>query len=198
MNRHNIPDHEYMATIRLQGREYEYSVRESARAKRQSIVVGWNGHLEIVHPKGKVMTERQVQNLLVKYTDWIVRHVSRMRDHSKTEPLEHRGTPKQIVERSTRNYVETRIQHFSSLYPFREVQIVLRSYRSQWGSCSKKRRIGLHYKLSLLPKELADYVIVHELCHTVHFNHSKTFWALVGELCPDYRVCRRALRQFLL
>lgn len=188
----------HAATIQLRGTEYEYSVRASQRARSQKIVVGWDGRLEIVWPKRMVMTDRRVKQLLHKYADWIERHVAKMKNRTDIEPLEHKGVPRQIVERQTREYILSRITHFSSAYRFRPVEIVLRSYRSQWGSCSKTARIGFHYKLCLLPKPLADYVIVHELCHTVHFNHSRSFWGLVETFCPDYRACRKALGQYLL
>jgi len=62
----------------------------------------------------------------------------------------------------------------------------VRQQKTRWASCSSKRTISLNAKLLFLPAPLVRYVFIHELCHTVHMNHSAQFWALVGEKEPDY------------
>ncbi|NSW85332.1 MAG: M48 family metallopeptidase [Syntrophobacteraceae bacterium] len=69
---------------------------------------------------------------------------------------------------------------------FRKVQI--RSQKSRWGSCSSRGTITLNCKLLFLPPELVRYIMIHELCHTVHMNHSREFWSLVGSLEPRFRL----------
>ncbi|MBW4522512.1 MAG: M48 family metallopeptidase [Scytolyngbya sp. HA4215-MV1] len=69
--------------------------------------------------------------------------------------------------------------------PFTSASV--RGQKTLWGSCSRRKTISLNYKLLFLPDPLVRYVFVHELCHTVHLNHSKDFWYLVGEYEPDYK-----------
>lgn len=71
----------------------------------------------------------------------------------------------------------------------------VRGQKTLWASCSKERNISLNYKLLFLPESLVHYVFVHELCHTIHFNHSAKFWALVQTKDTNYKSCDRELRE---
>ena len=66
-------------------------------------------------------------------------------------------------------------------------RITVRNQRTRWGSCSCRGTISLNWRLIQTPSEVCEYVILHELCHLRHMNHSPQFWALVGEVCPEHR-----------
>jgi len=70
----------------------------------------------------------------------------------------------------------------------------VRAQRSRWGSCTAKKNISVNVKLAFLPWTLTRYVFLHELCHTVHLNHSAAYWKLVESLEPDFAGFDRALR----
>jgi len=74
-------------------------------------------------------------------------------------------------------------------------RLSIRGQRSRWGSCSSQRSISLNFKLLFLPPPLVRHVLIHELCHTVHLNHSQQFWHLVARLDPDHRHLRQELRE---
>ncbi|MFZ4667569.1 MAG: M48 family metallopeptidase [Prochlorotrichaceae cyanobacterium] len=69
----------------------------------------------------------------------------------------------------------------------------IRNQKTLWGSCSRQKNISLNAQLLFLPPELVRYVLIHELCHTVHLDHSSQFWALVAQHEPQYRSLDRAL-----
>jgi len=71
----------------------------------------------------------------------------------------------------------------------------VKGYRRRWGSCDNRGRISLNWRLVLVPESLLDYVIIHELSHLRHFNHSAAFWALVESYCPQWRTARDCLQQ---
>ncbi|MBT5230831.1 MAG: M48 family metallopeptidase [Methylococcales bacterium] len=75
-------------------------------------------------------------------------------------------------------------------------KISVRNQRARWGSCSSKANISLNCKLLFLSPQMMNYVIIHELCHTHHLNHSAKFWALVARFEPNYRALDRALNQY--
>lgn len=59
--------------------------------------------------------------------------------------------------------------------------------QTTWGTCDGRRRLTFNWKLAMAPKEVIDYVVVHEMCHMVHLNHDRSFWRLVGKMVPDYK-----------
>lgn len=71
----------------------------------------------------------------------------------------------------------------------------IRGQKHCWGSCSSEKRISLNYKLLFLPKKVVNYVLLHELCHLKHCNHSKRFWALVAQWEPEYEQLDALSRQ---
>ena len=72
--------------------------------------------------------------------------------------------------------------------------ISVRDYKSRWGSCSSKGAITYNWKIIMAPHYIVDYVVVHELCHLKHLNHSPTYWRSVKTEIPDYDSCRQWLR----
>jgi predicted metal-dependent hydrolase len=79
-------------------------------------------------------------------------------------------------------------------YGFKYGRILVRSQRTRWGSCSRRTTISLNLKLLFIPQDLAQYVLMHELVHTVHLNHSQKFWALLTRYEPDCAKKEKALR----
>ncbi len=66
--------------------------------------------------------------------------------------------------------------------------VSIRNQRSRWGSCSTLKAINLSYKLIYLPVPLLDHIMIHELCHTIHMNHSGKFWRLVAQFDPEWKL----------
>lgn len=75
-------------------------------------------------------------------------------------------------------------------------RITIRGQKTRWGSCSGKGNLNFNWKLLMLPEELMDYVIVHELAHRIEMNHSYRFWEIVETILPDYKGLRRKLKDY--
>ncbi len=76
---------------------------------------------------------------------------------------------------------------------FQDIRI--KDQKSRWGSCSSKRNMNFNWRLLMAPEPVCDYVIIHELCHLVHMNHSADFWHLVESICPAYLQYKKWLRE---
>lgn len=74
-------------------------------------------------------------------------------------------------------------------------KVSVRNFKSRWGSCDKKGQVVFNWNIIKAPHPIADYVVVHELCHLIHPNHSKDFWQVVGRHDPAYAEHRRWLKE---
>jgi predicted metal-dependent hydrolase len=88
-----------------------------------------------------------------------------------------------------------RLLIYSSNYSLVFNEMRLTSAKTRWGSCTSSKNIRLNWKLIMAPIEILDYVVVHELCHTVHPNHSKSFWKVVESIVPDWKAKRKWLHK---
>lgn len=86
------------------------------------------------------------------------------------------------------------VEKYRTSYPFPYNKITIRNQKTRWGSCSKAGNLNFNFRIIFLPPHLADYLVVHELCHLRQFNHSEKFWQLIGQVVPDFMKCRRELK----
>lgn len=100
--------------------------------------------------------------------------------------LEHREYARVLIHE--------RLLHWSTKLSLTHNRVAIRSQTTRWGSCSKKGNLNFNYRIAFLSRELMDYVIVHELCHLRHFNHSSNFWNSVGLVLPEYQRLRAELK----
>lgn len=94
-----------------------------------------------------------------------------------------------------RSLVHKKIAELNAHYGYKVGRVSIRNTKSRWGSCSKQGNLNFNYKVLFLPPHIADYIIVHELCHIKEFNHSMNFWNLVAELVPNHKAIRKELKQ---
>ena len=92
----------------------------------------------------------------------------------------------------------SRLEGLAQKYGFHYSKVSVRNQRTRWGSCSSKKALSLNIKLMLLPGELLDYVLLHELVHTRVHNHSRVFYSELDKLVPNRRELVKRLREFKL
>jgi len=94
------------------------------------------------------------------------------------------------------DHILPRLEAWTKTMNLHPVRVTFRRARSRWGSCSSRNTLSLNTQLMMLPDELIDYIIVHELAHIRYKNHGKDFWALVARYVPQYQEKRRQLRAY--
>ncbi len=93
------------------------------------------------------------------------------------------------------NYIAQKLVISSQRTSISPSSFKVRKYKARWGSCNSHGELSFNYLLKMLPTWVIDYVIIHELCHIEHMNHSTDFWQLVARHCPEYQTAKNWLRK---
>jgi|tagenome__1003787_1003787.scaffolds.fasta_scaffold20874266_2 predicted metal-dependent hydrolase len=181
-------------------------IRVSRRVRRARILVAPRRPVEVVVPPGT--SEAAVERLLQRHGDWIARRRAELEnrpalglDAPGTAWLDGRPVPpppgdrERWYRRQARDRLTASVMEQSArlgLDGWRRIRIG--DPRSRWGSCSARGTLSFSWRLVVAPSWVADYVVVHELCHLRHMNHSQRFWALLREAYPHHAEAQAWLR----
>ena len=109
------------------------------------------------------------------------------------------GDLRPVVERHLRRLatqeLAAKVMHLAAVNGLKVTRVTVRNQKSRWGSCSSTGTISLNWRLIQTPQFVCDYIILHELAHLRHMNHSGKFWREVESLCPDYPQAKKWLRE---
>jgi predicted metal-dependent hydrolase len=172
---------------------FPYEIKRYRRAKVLRIAVKPGGRVVVTMPwRAPLYLARE---FVQKKREWVLAAREKMLG---VEPLARSGSPaeyKQYKAEALRVFT-ARLQEFNQRYGFAYKRVSIRNQKTRWGSCSKTGTLSFSYRLLLVPPEVRDYVLVHELCHVKEMNHSRRFWELVAMTCPDYKQLRAQLQHF--
>lgn len=159
--------------IALDNQEITYTLRKRHRTRRISLAVHTDGSVVVTTPLN--LSELFAERFIREKSNWLISKIAFFKQHrSQKISLDTAGGYAKHKDAARRLAIE-RIEHFNHVYGFTFNRISIRNQKTRWGSCSKKGNMNFNYKIVLLPKNLADYIIVHELCHLQEFNHSRKF-----------------------
>lgn len=173
-----------------EGKRILYEIRTSAQAKRVRIAVPSATRCVVTVPR-RCLISRAV-GCVEANVAWIAAAQEKIR--TRVTPQGDREEYLRMRERA-RAIATERLRYFNAHYGFCYRSVSIRNARTRWGSCSKSGTISFSYKIAILPPELVDYLVVHELCHCEEMNHSERFWRLVEAALPDYKRLRLTLRR---
>lgn len=92
-----------------------------------------------------------------------------------------------FYEKSSKQVTKERTLIYQKILKVNPKSIKIEKSKKRWGSCNTRKEITFNYLIVMLPMELIDYIVVHELCHIHHMNHDRSFWRKVGSIIPDYK-----------
>lgn len=180
-------------TIELKRQSIAYTLRRSSRARVLRLAIASGGAVTVTAPPW--MRQSAVERFIFEKSAWLLRKLAYFRQFPPRMCIKNRRRHFAEHKEKARALVRERLAHFNRFYGLSWGTVSIRNQRSRWGSCSEKRNLNFNYKLALLPPHLADYVIVHELCHLKEQNHSEKFWSLVAHTFPEHRALRKELRR---
>ena len=167
-------------------------VLERKERKTLSIGIQEDGSLMIKAPL--YMKKETIERFLNQKRYWIYKQAKRMEDNRKNQIVYSREQER-VLRQQARIKLTERTDYYKKILGVEYKRIRIADQKTRWGSCSSTGTISYNWHLDLLPDAILDYVVVHELCHLQHMNHSKDFWDLVECILPDYRSRRKLLKE---
>ena len=188
--------------ININGLTIPYTLIKSSRRRSISIQIGTAGQMTVRCPY--FATGKMVERFLYEKQAWICKHYTDMIRKAEEADADDLQSPIRANEdpalvnkhkKYARKIFEARVAYFHQFTRGNFTSITIRDQKTRWGSCSGRGTLSFNWRLILAPPEILDYVVVHELCHLTHMNHSREFWDLVGSVIPDYKVRRKWLKE---
>jgi predicted metal-dependent hydrolase len=165
----------------------------STRAKHLSITIKPGSTIRVTVPtKVSLPTARK---FLQSKIPWVKRNLNKFKILQQNYPQQNLQP---INKKEAKTILTNRINLLAQKYRFPYNRLFIRNQKTRWGSCSAKNNISLNMNLVRLPRKLQDYVILHELVHTKHKNHSKKFWAEIDRYVGDGKRLRKEIKNYRL
>ena len=166
------------------------------RSNRKTIAIEINSKGIVVRAPFK-MKDIEITAFLEKKKSWIDKHLQRVMEHNEAlkdvEPYSieeiHALADKAL------QIIPEKVKKYAPLIGVDYGRITIRNQRSRWGSCSSAGNLNFNCLLMELPDEVIDSVVVHELCHRKHMNHSPKFYAEIEKVFPKYKQCQQWLKE---
>jgi len=174
----------------------QYTIKRYRRAKNVRIHIDARARVTVTAPVR--CSKKFIHQFVEDQQEWIASHKQKIAARSEKWVM-----PEGVLQDSyaacharARRFVRERLRHYNAYYNFDFNKVSVRDMKTRWGSCSSEGNLSFHYRLLFVPVELADYVIVHELCHLQELNHSARFWRRVSEQIPDYKKRKALLNRY--
>jgi len=169
---------------------------EIIRSNRRTISIEISPSGIIVRAPRRISSQ-EISAFVLKKKAWIEKHWSQMQERQQMREQQSAYTTEELKALTAKALVviPEKIRHYAPLVGVDYGRITIRSQRTRWGSCSGKGNLNFNCLLMLLPDDVIDSVVVHELCHRKHMNHSPQFYAEVERVFPEYKRCNKWLNE---
>lgn len=168
----------------------EVIVRKNALARGIRFSVSTSGRLAMSVPP---YTSEFLAKRFLKQNRELIREKLPVKDPHEQRARDYQ---KKLLMKKAKEYLPYRLEYYAKLYGYSYDKCRLTHANTRWGSCSSRRTISLNIGLMKVPEPLRDYVILHELAHLNHMDHSRDFWAEVGSHDKNYKIHEKKLKMF--
>ena len=166
------------------------------RARRYVLRVSDDGSLRVTVPRWG--SKREAAAFVEQERAWIAKQQRRVEQNrlarARRPTLLDRLADQVALKARAKRELPLRLLELAAAQRLSVARISIRNQRWRWGSCSRQGHICLNWRLVIMPPDVRDYVLIHELMHLKRMDHSAKFWKLVAEICPEYQSARAYLR----
>ena len=152
--------------------------------KTISVEIKRDGRLIVRAPMR--MKKEDIDRFVISKQDWIEKHLAKMREKNSMNLPKFANEEIGEMAQKVLPIISQRTEYFAAIIGVKYAKITVRNQVSRWGSCSSKGNLSFNCLLALVPEDVLDYVVIHELCHLKQMNHSPAFWREVEKVMPDY------------
>jgi predicted metal-dependent hydrolase len=144
------------------------------------------------------LTKAQIEKFIKEKDQWLRKSLKKIKERKeKAQRFNELIDPNKIKDyrERARTLLTDRTDYFAEKYNLDYSRLRISSAKTRWGSCNHQNGLNLNWKILFAPPQVQDYLVAHELAHTVHRNHQQKFWRLVENMHPQYKESRRWLKQ---
>lgn len=167
------------------------------RSKRRTLSLEIKSDKRIIIRAPLGMAIKDIQRIVDEKNEWIEKSLQKIDERNERRNSAQVLEPEQIkkLTQLAKYVIPTKVDLFAREIGVSYNKITIRHQKTRWGSCSTIGNLNFNCLLMLTPEYVQDYVVVHELCHRIHMDHSKAFWNEVEKVLPDYKIARKWLRE---
>lgn len=152
---------------------------------------------EIIARAPARMKEKEIYKFIESKKNWIDKHLTQLNERQQVLDDLNPYTQEEIKQFTAKAKIDIpkRVEYYAKQIGVTYNKITIRCQHTRWGSCSSKGNLNFNCLLVLLPDEIIDSIVVHELCHRKYMNHSAWFYAEIDKVFPNYKKCHQWLKQ---
>lgn len=164
-------------------------------SKRKSLTIEVKPDVSVVVKAPTGVAFSLIKNFVLSRREWIILKLDAYQKAPKPISFVICEQDKKKYKKDARIKILDYVEYYAAKMEVSYGRIAIREQKTCWGSCSSKRNLNFNWKLILMPPEIMEYVVVHELAHLFEMNHSKQFWGIVEKYLPDYKIRRKWLKE---
>lgn len=166
---------------------------ELIRSSRKTVCVQITREAKVVVRAPRRMKKEAIDDFVKKHEAWIVEHLQMRIEKNEQEKADDAREAE--LRALAKDIIPVKVEKFANIMNVSPTSVKITGAKTRFGSCSGKNALCFSWRVMLYPEKAIDYVVIHELSHILHHDHSKSFWNTVEKYMSDYREAEKLLKE---